>query len=486
MKKMVIVGAGISGLSTGCYAQLNGYSSAVYEMHSQPGGVCTSWKRGNYLFDHCLHWVLGSNKSTSLYPIFRELGIADKTVFHYTKRFRKISFGNKTIIVYTDIDKLEAELVRHFPEEKRALHKMFRLVRFYAKFDPPMNTDFGNFSPLSFIKLLPFIPSFMKLKGMTSQEYFRKMFRNPELVETLHQMFPVRGLPALFVIMPLAFFQKQEGGYPLGGSLNFAKQIEKKYLDLGGTIHYKKKVVKIAIENNSTKGIVLEDNSFVSADIIVSACDGHFTLFTMLGGGYLTRRIRFMYENPSLWPPLICISLGVRRDFSREVELNNIKLEKPVNVCNREVSWFHFAHYAMDPSFAPKGKSVVSMQIETDYDYWARLYKKPAEYSTMKKQILLQWIDILESKFPGIKKQIEVTDIATPVTWERYTGNWRASYEGWIPTVKLFGKNLPTSLPGLRNFWMTGQWIFPGGGVPMCMAHARNLIRKIKRKDKKA
>jgi len=54
-KKVVIIGAGIAGLSTGFYAQKNGFSSEIYEMHTIPGGVCTSWKRGEYLFDHCLH-----------------------------------------------------------------------------------------------------------------------------------------------------------------------------------------------------------------------------------------------------------------------------------------------------------------------------------------------------------------------------------------------------------------------------------------------
>ena len=44
-KSMIIVGAGIAGLSTGCYAQMNGYQSTIFEMHSIPGGLCTAWKR---------------------------------------------------------------------------------------------------------------------------------------------------------------------------------------------------------------------------------------------------------------------------------------------------------------------------------------------------------------------------------------------------------------------------------------------------------
>ena len=114
MKKICIIGAGVSGLSTGCYAQMNGFDSEIYEMHSIPGGVCTSWRRGEYLFDHCLHWVLGSNKGSSIYGLFEELGIAENIKFYYTKRFRKIDIDGKTLIVYTDLDKFENELLRLF------------------------------------------------------------------------------------------------------------------------------------------------------------------------------------------------------------------------------------------------------------------------------------------------------------------------------------------------------------------------------------
>ena len=62
--KAIIIGAGVSGLSTGCYLQMKGFDSTIFEMHNISGGVCTSWKRGNYLFDHCLHWIMGANKNS--------------------------------------------------------------------------------------------------------------------------------------------------------------------------------------------------------------------------------------------------------------------------------------------------------------------------------------------------------------------------------------------------------------------------------------
>jgi len=73
-KSMIIIGAGIAGLSAGCYGQMNGYRSRIFEMHDLPGGLCTSWKRKGYTIDGCMHFLLGSNPGTGFYRIWEELG----------------------------------------------------------------------------------------------------------------------------------------------------------------------------------------------------------------------------------------------------------------------------------------------------------------------------------------------------------------------------------------------------------------------------
>ncbi len=59
-KSVIIIGAGIGGLSTGCYAQMNGYKTRIFEMGDKPGGLCTAWQRKGYIIDGCLHWLVGS------------------------------------------------------------------------------------------------------------------------------------------------------------------------------------------------------------------------------------------------------------------------------------------------------------------------------------------------------------------------------------------------------------------------------------------
>jgi len=75
-------------------------------------------------------------------------------------------------------------------------------------------------------------------------------------------------------------------------------------------------------------------------------------------------------------------------------------------------------------------------------------------------------------------------DVATPVTFERYTGNWNGSFEGWLLTVDTFGKRMLKTVPGLGNFYMIGQWVNPGGGLPPEAMDGRHVIQLLCHKDK--
>ena len=96
-------------------------------------------------------------------------------------------------------------------------------------------------------------------------------------------------------------------------------------------------------------------------------------------------------------------------------------------------------------------------------------------------------ITILDQRFPGLASQVEMHDVATPMTWERYTGNWQSGFDGWLVTTKTFGMRMSKTLPGLENFYMAGQWVEPGGGgVPIVATSGRNVIQIICEQDKKS
>ena len=107
-KSITIIGAGIAGLSAGCYGQMNGYRTRIFEMDTKPGGVCTSWKRKGYTIDGCLHWLVGSGPASNFYRIWEELGIIQNHTFVDHDEYLRIEGKDgKSFALYSDLDRLE-------------------------------------------------------------------------------------------------------------------------------------------------------------------------------------------------------------------------------------------------------------------------------------------------------------------------------------------------------------------------------------------
>jgi phytoene dehydrogenase-like protein len=208
----------------------------------------------------------------------------------------------------------------------------------------------------------------------------------------------------------------------------------------------------------------------------------------MLEGKYVDDKIRGYYDNPQLFPPLIYVGLGVARSFddvpSSVVGLN-IPLDEPIEIAGKEHKRMGVQIYNFDPTLAPLGKTVLKIQFNTDYDYWKKLREEPERYQAEKEQIADQVVARLDKRFPGLKAKVEMRDVATPITWERYTGNWRGSYEGWLLKNWSFTTHMSKTLPRLDNFYMAGQWVEPGGGLPTAAMSGRNVTQIICKKNKK-
>jgi phytoene dehydrogenase-like protein len=141
-------------------------------------------------------------------------------------------------------------------------------------------------------------------------------------------------------------------------------------------------------------------------------------------------------------------------------------------------------HYGYDPTLAPADKSVVEVMFPSNYAYWKPLYEDRERYDAEKQQIALTVMAQLDKRFPGLSDQVEAVDVATPMTYERYTGNWQGSMEGWLITTKTMMLRMPKTLPGLQNFYMAGQWVEPGGGLPPAATSGRSVIKTICKQDK--
>ena len=83
----------------------------------------------------------------------------------------------------------------------------------------------------------------------------------------------------------------------------------------------------------------------------------------------------------------------------------------------------------------------------------------------------------LDERFDGFAGAVDMIDVATPLTVWRAARSWRGAYEGWLPTPDNFFTHVPKAIPGLDHFYMAGQWVEPGGGVPIALLSGRQLVQ---------
>jgi phytoene dehydrogenase-like protein len=320
-------------------------------------------------------------------------------------------------------------------------------------------------------------------------EDFSSRFKDATLKEAFNEIW-IPEFSMFFMLFTFAFLHNRNAGYPIGGSMPMSKALETRYKELGGTIKYKSKVAKILTEADKVIGVRLEDGSEHMASRVISAADGHSTLFSMLEGRFGNENIREPYEKWPLFPSIIFVSLGVNRSFEdtpKTVSGIVFNLDNPVEIGDAIRDKLSVHIYNQDPTLAPEGKTALTIIIESDYEYWRKLALKRSDYIQKKKEIGQIITELLDQRFPGISKQVEVVDVATPLTFEHYTGNWKGSFEGWLITPgnsKVIMKPMLQTLPDLSNFYMCGQWVEPGGGLPTAIMSARRLVKKLCREDR--
>lgn len=478
VKKVKVIGAGIAGMSVASYLQRNGYDTEIFELHGLPGGLCTSWRKKDYVFDGCIHWLVGSSPSNPLYHLWNEILDMRSLTFIEWEFFTKIFIDNENhLTIYSDADALGNEFKRYAPEHGKLIDEFVNVFKIVAKLgnNPPKNEE-----DIALIK---------KWQTVT-MESFVKQLQNPILKKSLDMYF--RKIPILGLFRLLTPFHQKSAGYPIGGSLKFSQAIESRYFELGGKIHFNSRVTKVITQNNKACGLILENGEKIKADLVISAADGHSTIFEMLEKKFIDQQIASFYdeENPALKPyaSLINISLGLKRSFDGDSHKMAFKATKPIYIDESATATIiPITIYNFDPTLAPEGHTVIIGIFDTtNAGYWQDLRRNnPDKYKQEKSRIANEFIHALDDQLGEIKENVEVIDVATPDTFIRFTNNWKGSYMGWG-----WGTSVPVQtqrqLPGLENFYMTGQWVSPAGGLPSALWDGRVTAQMICEKDEKS
>ncbi len=484
MKKIIIIGAGIAGLSAGIYARLNGFDTEIYEMHHTPGGECTGWKRRDYYFDGCIHWLVGTKPGTPLNAVWREVGALDASVpIILNDTFYTIDYHGQRINLYRDLDRLEGHLTEVSPADKQLITQFCRSIRALKPMSMPTEKPYDMMNALDMAKMAitmaPFAKHFSKYEKLSIGE-FAAQFKSPALRRALTAVIPAQ-YKATSLAVTLASYANGDSGWPTGGSLALARRMEKKYLDLGGKISYKSRVDKILVENATAKGILLDSGQHHLGDFVISAADGYATIFEMLEGKYLSEQLQELYSNRQAYPTFtsVQVSLGIDGDLSQYPSSLDLALESSINSGGIDHKHLGLKHYCFDKTLMPAGKSVLTAVLHADFEWWKNKYDLGEAYLSEKERIAAEVIAVVKKHYPEAQDKIEVVDVATPMTYHRYCNAWRGAWMSFVTTPQSKIRFIPGKLPGLDRFYLSGQWTLPPGGLPTAVLTGRWTIQRI-------
>jgi phytoene dehydrogenase-like protein len=246
-------------------------------------------------------------------------------------------------------------------------------------------------------------------------------------------------------------------------------------------------VARIIVVGGTARGVVLADGTEARADVVISAADGRTTLFGMLGEEYLDDGVSASYTPERVSNQPIQVNIGVARDFSNQSHTISYLLSEPVEVAGRKHERMTVGTHSFGPSMAPPGKASLAVFWSSDYRFWQELASDPVRYRQEKQKAADVVIRIMESHYPGFAAQVEVTDVSTPISRLRHTGNWMGAMQGWradpdMPRA-LLSERACNELGSVKGFYMAGQWAEAWGGITTAAQSGRKVIQLILSKE---
>jgi len=477
--KVIVIGGGIAGLSAGVYAQKCGFDVTILERHNIAGGICTSWKRGGYLFEGGMHWLAGSDKRQPLNRMWRHIGALDDSVnISYCEPFMEFDHDGTAIRLYRDVDATESHLIELSPDDAGEIRKLCNNIRKVKNFSEPI-TDLRGVkvtkkNPKSLSALLSLLPAISVLSAYSkiSVEQYAARFKHKGISEMLRAM-PGKEQALAMFCMTMGSLARNDGGFPEGGSLPFAERIVKTFTSLGGEIFYNTRAERVVTENGRGVGVLAGEKRFIAGAIII-ATD------TMAANSLFDTppKSSWLEEMRKTTKPTTAtfVSLGINADLKKYPERPLFKLKKPIELSGQTYGSLLVANYAADPAYSPEGKTAMTIQLPGDtYDFW-KTAKAEGRYKQEKQRIADEVIIAITTQFPEAGGQVEVWDVATPLTYERYCGNWKGSWMSAITDDMKF-KPYPSIIKGLERVYFAGQRMIPPGGIPVALMSARTAVQ---------
>ncbi len=490
MKQIVIIGAGIGGLTAGNLLARKGHKVIIFEKHATPGGYTAGFWRKGFYFES---GTLSFESSAAVFRIMKDLGVYDKIKFIRQPITVKSGVIDAVCRNYED---LKQAVRAAYPQEKKGIDGYF------CRIDSMMGIMMDVMAPRNLIHYLLYPVNVLKLillyqkYGNESITAFTSRYFAPgtELYGLLGNM----GYPDMSAaIIPgayLSFF----GDYwtVQNGMQSWADALADNFRQHGGELLVKSPVEKILTRNRQAVGIVSGGKEYL-ADFVISACDYKKTFLEMLDdpAGVPSKR-RAKIAETSVSEGIFVVYLGLSMDNEilkkhlRSAHVIFRDADQSADIHDAEDPYYFektslmlYSPSIHDPKLAPEGKSSLMLQAAVPFHWlnnWGGGDKK--QYNDLKQKAKNALIEKAQKVIPALSRYIEVEDAATPLTFERYTGNTDGATSAWSwnPRNKFYDNFMSINInTPIKNLLIGSCWSCQIGGVPSAIMAAVKCAKKI-------
>lgn len=472
MKKMIIIGAGITGLTAGITALKKGYETIIYEKNSWAGGCCTGWMKEGYYIDNCMHWLTGTNQHTKDFKLWKSIGaINEASNLYQSDYFYKSILEPYSITLYKDLEKTKNEMLALSKEDTDEINNFYNII---LKLEKSMKK--GNFFSTLYNKVKGYSDCYFKYHKMTLEEYASK-FKHPLLRKLFTDYIPCEYSP-LFLFCSYATFTSGNGKVYGNGSKEFSENILNKYLNLGGTIKYNSEITKINISNNKFNSIIINNEQIITGEYLIYTADPYYLYHNLLDKNMLNSKLSKTLEKKEKSLTMSSYHIAFLSNYKNigfeETVVHEIK---PIKVGERIITRLMLKNY--NYLYKDKEKTVFQVfipQTNRDYEFWNNLNNNDHLTYLNHKQILAKNIqEEIERIYPQLKGNIKILDTWTPLTYNNYYNSHNGSYMGYIFNKDTHLQIISPKLKHLKNILITSYWQKLTGGLPSALRCGKEI-----------
>ena len=476
-EKVVVLGAGIAGLTASINLLQKGYDVTLIEKNNEVGGLCFGYFVNGHYIDACIHWLMGTDKNSALHKEWRNIGaFDDSTKFISLPVLGTYEYKGTTVHFYRDLDKTEKELLEISPEDKHAIKRFIGSVR-------DMGTLMGfflkshQFAPDEMIRSLPHFPH-IALTMKESRERYAKRFKHPAIqfaIKNAHT-----GYNNMFFFLDFyGLFATGNADVPEGGACYMGQRIKKKFLELGGELQLENPVKELVVKNDVITAAKTKKGT-VKGDYFISTIDPQYTMRTLLKGKYhipLFDRLEAKVDKCAV-SSCFNVYIAVDADISY-IQVPTVLNIKPTKVGSKKVDFVLVRPYYFDPKhFIKDGKTVVSLFVDQDQkDYHHYKAMKRSSYKRSTKRTAQALIQAFITRYPELEGKVELLSYFGPLELQQRTNTGFGSIQSYSFTDQKMFYAYNGKFKDVKNMYLAGQWNRAIGGTPTALLTALEAVK---------